>query len=42
MWNRIKFWLMGNKDCEGCCLGCSFYEGCSEDVLYEKAAKRSL
>lgn len=35
MWERFKFWIMGYKDCEGCCLGCSFFEECKADVLCE-------
>ena len=37
MWERFKFWMMGYKDCAGCCLGCSFYEECRADVLAEKS-----
>ncbi len=36
MWERFKFWFMGYKDCEGCCLGCSFFEECKSDVIYER------
>ena len=33
MWERIKFWLMGYKDCAGCCLGCSYFDQCKADVF---------
>ncbi|MBR6402516.1 MAG: hypothetical protein IKS48_03955 [Eubacterium sp.] len=33
MWERLKFWMMGYKDCAGCCLGCSFFDECREDVF---------
>lgn len=33
MWERFKFWMMGYKDCPGCCLGCSFFEECKADVM---------
>ena len=46
MWERFKFWLMGYKDCEGCCLGCSLFEECKSDVVSEQdereAFKRDL
>ncbi len=35
MWERFKFWMMGYKDCAGCCLGCSFFEECKADVFSE-------
>lgn len=35
MWERFKFWMMGYKDCAGCCLGCSFFEDCKADVVSE-------
>ena len=39
MWERLKFWFMGYKDCEGCCLGCSFFEECKSEVVYERDVK---
>jgi len=36
MWERFKFWMMGYKDCAGCCLGCSFYGECKSDIVYEQ------
>lgn len=41
MWERFKFWMMGYKDCTGCCLGCSFFEECKSDVVYEKDAQEA-
>ena len=41
MWEKFKFWILGNKDCAGCCLGCSFYEECSSEVLYEKDSREA-
>jgi len=41
MWERFKFWMMGYKDCEGCCLGCSFFEDCKEDVMLEMSAREA-
>lgn len=41
MWERLKFWMMGYKNCAGCCLGCSFFEQCKADVFqaqYEQEA----
>ena len=35
MWERFKFWMSGQKDCAGCCLGCSYYEECKADVMEE-------
>ena len=39
MWERFKFWMMGYKDCGVCCLGCSFFEDCREDVFGEVSAR---
>ena len=41
MWERLKFWFMGYKDCEGCCLGCSFFEECKSEVVYERDVKEA-
>ena len=41
MWERFKFWMMGYKDCAGCCLGCSFFEECKSDVIYERDAREA-
>ena len=41
MWERLKFWFMGYKDCEGCCLGCSFFEECKSEVIYERDVKEA-
>ena len=41
MWERLKFWFMGYKDCEGCCLGCSFFEECKPEVVYERDVKEA-
>ena len=35
MLERLKFWMMGQKDCAGCCLGCSYFEECRADVYSE-------
>ena len=35
MWERFKFWMLGYKDCAGCCLGCSFFDECKSDAVYE-------
>ena len=35
MWERFKFWISGQKDCLGCCLGCSYYEMCKADTVSE-------
>ena len=41
MWERFKFWFMGYKDCQGCCLGCSFFEECKADVMSEAAEREA-
>lgn len=41
MWERIKFWLSGSKDCAGCCIGCSFFEDCRSEVIYERDVKEA-
>lgn len=41
MWERFKFWFMGYKDCQGCCLGCSFFEECKADVMTEAAEREA-
>ena len=41
MWERFKFWMMGYKDCAGCCLGCSFFEECKADVMSEAAEREA-
>ena len=35
MWERIKFWIIGHKGCEGCCLGCANYEACRAEAVTE-------
>ena len=42
MWERFKFWFMGYKDCEGCCLGCSFFEECKSDVVSEQDEREAF
>jgi len=41
MWERLKFWFMGYKDCEGCCLGCSFFDECRSEVVYERDVREA-
>ena len=41
MWERFKFWMSGQKDCNGCCLGCSFFEDCKSNVVYERDLKEA-
>ena len=36
LFERMKFWMKGEKDCSGCCLGCSFFRECKSDVIYER------
>ena len=35
MWERFKFWMSGQKDCGGCCLGCSYFDECKADICEE-------
>ena len=41
MWERLKYWLSGSKDCGACCLGCSYFEECRSDVVYESDEKEA-
>ena len=41
MWERFKFWIMGYKDCAGCCLGCSYFEDCKADVFDEELVQEA-
>ena len=33
MFEKIKFWMISDKNCNGCCILCSHYEECRNDVM---------
>ena len=41
MWDRLKFWMMGSKDCTGCCLCCSHFKECSKEVFSEMSEREA-
>lgn len=39
MFKRLKFWMTANVDCDGCCLGCSYFEDCRALYIEEQRAE---
>ncbi|MCR5212856.1 MAG: hypothetical protein K6E10_00425 [Eubacterium sp.] len=35
MFERLKYWISVGRKCDGCCLGCAYFEECRNDYIGE-------